>query len=67
MLATYLIPNFTNSDNLELRGMVHDSCGRLVLLVQNAGSLNFQHSMTIDQARDFAAKLLAAADEVDQA
>jgi len=67
MLTTYLIPNFTNSDNLELRCMVHDSCGRLVLLVQNAGSLNFQHAMTPEQARDCAAKLLAAADEVEQA
>jgi hypothetical protein len=46
---------------------VHDSCGRLVLLVQNAGSLNFQHAMTPEQARDCAAKLLAAADEVEQA
>jgi hypothetical protein len=52
-----------NADN----GMVHDSCGRLVLLVQNAGSLNFQHAMTPEQARDCAAKLLAAADEVEQA
>ncbi len=66
MLTTHLVPNFTQSANLELRGMVHDSCGRLVLLVQNAGSLNFQHSMTIEQAREFAANLLAAAEEVEQ-
>lgn len=59
------ILNFVWSHPLFVETMVHPNCGPLVLVLQSEGSMSFQHSMLPEQAREMAAALLAAADELD--
>lgn len=59
------IPNFVNSSTLTINSRTDLSCGPLVSLIQNAGGVFFQHSMTPEQARDMAAALVAHADALE--
>ena len=56
-----LINNFTGGAPIEINANVHPEIGPLVSIVQRMGALSFQHSMTPQQARDMAAKLLVMA------
>ena len=58
-------PNFV--ENQTLRAQITTwSGGTCISLLQSAGSMSFQFSMTAAQARTLAADLLALADEVEQ-
>lgn len=67
--------NFTNieikdfSGTCELNVGAHvnqyPSCGKLVQLIQDGGSMRFQFSMKPEQAREMAAALFAAAEFLD--
>ena len=59
------IPNFVNSSPLTIESRKNLSCGPLVSLSQNTGSMFFMHNMTPAQARDMAAALVAHADALD--
>jgi len=61
-----LINNFADFAPLEITCNNHVKCGPLVSIMQSAGSLRFQHSMTPSQARDMAAALLAMADAIEK-
>lgn len=62
------IENFTHAYGLDVKAMhPHDAVPALVCLINHAAfsPCSFQHAMTPDQARQMAAALLAAADEVE--
>lgn len=64
--ASRYVPNFTAADELKITAGYHSpETGALVSLIQNAGSLSFQHSMTAVIARELAAHLIALADFAD--
>lgn len=58
----------TGRDSLTVKAMdwSQDECikAKCVLLMQSAGSLNFQFSMTQEQARQMAMALIAAAESL---
>lgn len=57
---------FTKRDQIEIESSVHKTCGPLVNMIQWAGSMNFQFSMTPAQAREMAEALLQHADHLDE-
>lgn len=57
-----IIYQFTDADAVEISSDNHPSCGELVNMIQRAGSMHFQFSMTPDQARQMASALIAHAD-----
>ena len=61
-----LINNFSNNSSIELSAAFHPKCGELVTITQGAGSMRFQHDMTVSQAREMAEALVALADSVDE-
>ena len=61
-----LIHNFVDSEPIEVSATNHKSCGNLVLLNQRGGAMSFQHAMTVTQAREMAAALVAMADSFDE-
>ena len=60
-------PNFTDANHIRVYAALHPSCGPLVGLDLDAGSLRLQHDMTPQQARDMAAMLMSAAQLVETA
>lgn len=65
----HTITNFTNSDEIEVSGEARTptqrNYGGLVTIYQNAGSMNFQHGMTVSQARRLAQLLIDCADAAE--
>jgi len=57
--------DFTFSNSVKVASTVHPTCGKLVYIQQFAGSMNFQHSMTPDQARKLSAVLVDEANKLD--
>ena len=60
------INNFVDGCPIEVSCNHHDTIGPLVTLIQNAGSVRFQHTMTPSQARDMGVALLAMADAIEE-
>lgn len=62
-----LINNFCNNSPIEIENAiyVHDNFS-LIRIVQREGSMNFQHSLRPDQAREMAEALIAHADAVEK-
>lgn len=62
-----MINNFVNNDPIEVSSSDTDlslqKYGGLVKIIQRAGAMSFQHTMTCAQARQMAAALIACADE----
>lgn len=61
-----LIPNFVGTNPVAVDHYTSPDLGPLVTVRQHAMGLDFQHSMTVTQARDMAEALLTAADELDR-
>lgn len=63
-----LINNFVNASPLELVAQTHPSfqCGPIIHIKQDCGSLYFQHSLTLTQAREMAAALVELADSFEE-
>ena len=66
-MKTVHINNFCGANPIKISAHTHPSIGNLVNIIQDGGSLSFQHSMTPDQARQMASALLAMADSFDKA
>ena len=66
-MENVLIPNFTKMDFVEVSSYIHSSpsIGKIVNITQRAGSMQFQHSMTMQQARDMATALNNAANQLE--
>ena len=60
----FKINNFAGASPLEVHPM-QTGRDKLVLIVQNAGAMHFQHTMTPEQARYMAAALQMAAEEAE--
>lgn len=63
-----MINNFIGKDPIEVQAAdwVHArELGGIVLVLQDAGSMRLQHTMTASQAREMSAALLEAADEAE--
>jgi len=60
-----LINNFCDHRPVKVYGTVHPTCGKLVLITQDGGSMSFQHDMTPAQAREMAAALIAEANQLE--
>lgn len=63
---TTRVENFTNAHALEVQANVHEVCGPLVSLDQYAGAMHFRFSMTPGEAVSMAARLLEAADSLEE-
>jgi hypothetical protein len=61
----YKVPNFTDADVMEIQPGLFDG-KPLVNLVVSSSSLRMQHDITVQQARQMAEDLLAAAKEAEQ-
>lgn len=61
------IYQFTLAQSVEIVGTTHAEIGPLVSIIQNAGSMRYQFSMTPAQAREMADALIAHADALEQA
>lgn len=60
-----IVKQFTEADSVEVEGVNHPSCGKLVNIIQRAGSMHFQFSMTPDQARQLGDALFQHADALE--
>ena len=60
------IENFTGSAPIGLSAGPHGKSGNLITIVQQSQGMRFQHDMTLDQAREMAAALVALADSFDE-
>jgi hypothetical protein len=60
-----IINSFAGGVPLEIVSTQHRDLGPLVSLIQSAGSVHFQHSITPSQAREMAAALIAHADALE--
>lgn len=61
------IYQFTERDSVTINSTNNKEVGPLVNLIQDAGSMRFQFSMTPAQAREMAEALIAHADALEQA
>lgn len=61
----FKVLNFTNADEIRFVGQRYEKIGPLVSMVHAAGSMRFQHDMTTEQARKFAADLLLADEQAE--
>lgn len=61
------IYQFTERDSVTINSTNNKEVGPLVNLIQDAGSMRFQFSMTPEQAREMAEALIAHADALEQA
>ena len=59
------INDFCDGSPIRIWGHSHAGFGGLVSVIQNSGSISFQHSMRPEQAREMAAALIACADELE--
>jgi len=59
------INNFCDHSPVEISGSIHPTCGKLVSIIQDLGSMRFQHDMTPAQAREMAAALIAEANQLE--
>jgi hypothetical protein len=66
-VKTTIIKNFVETHRLEASHDVHGTCGPLVRLSQQAGSMSFLFSMTPAQARELAKALTHHADALESA
>ena len=65
-MKTVHIDNFCGTCTIKMSAHNHPSIGNLVNIIQDGGSLRFQHSMTPEQAREMAAALVAMADAFEE-
>jgi len=66
-VKTVEIANFVGGSPLEIIGYNSENNGPIVGLMQSAGSVRLHHAMRPEQARQMAAALIAAADELEGA
>jgi len=59
------IDNFVRTEVASIFTRRHETLGPLVKIQQEAGSMYFNFAMSPSQAREMAAALIAAADELD--
>jgi len=65
-VKTVEIKNFVGNSPMEVSGYIsQDGHGPLITVGQYAESLRFHHAMRPEQAREMAAALIAAADELE--
>ena len=65
-MKTVHIDNFCGTCPIKISAHNHPSIGNLVNIIQDGGSLSFQHSMTPEQAREMAAALVAMANSFEE-
>ena len=65
-MKTAHINNFCGANPIKISAHTHPSIGNLVNIIQDGGSLSFQHSMTPEQAREMAAALVAMANSFEE-
>ena len=65
-MKTAHITNFCGTCPIKISAHNHPSIGNLVNIIQDGGSLSFQHSMTPEQAREMAAALVAMANSFEE-
>lgn len=66
-MKTVEIANFVGGSPVEILGYVSNDNGPIVGLMQSAGSVRLHHAMRPEQARQMAAALIAAADDLEGA